>query len=153
ELAGTVTRSTQPEVGSILGVSTDLGSPLLNGADGRVAVSVTSAGSFVLFAAPAGFLQGGTTYKATAFFTNGSRYVGMLTLPNPLPSADPKETTGPTFSVANLNPPSDPDAGAGETVGPTISVANVAQPPGSDVGPAETVGQTFSVANLVLAPD
>ncbi len=148
DLQGPVMRSTRPEAGSILGVAADLAAPLKNAPTGQVNFSITSSGTLVLFAAREDFLQPGTSYTATAVFTNGSRYVGTFTTAE----LSSHEAVGPVFAVVNVVVP-DPEAtGAKETVGPTFSVANVTLPDDTATDPKETVGAVFSVANLQL-PD
>ena len=126
ELEGPATRSTRPEAGSTLGVANDLGAPLQNNPNGQATFNLTSSGSLVLFAAREGFLQVGATYTATAAFTNGSRYIGTVTV-GAIPS---NEVVGPTVSVRNDVLPDIGGGGTGTTeiVGATISVANTTSP-------------------------
>jgi len=78
-------KSTRPSVGAVLGVAVDAGAPLLNDPDGRVGFPVTTGTTLTLFAADERFIQEGETYTVTAAFTDGSRFVGRLTL---TPGAD-----------------------------------------------------------------
>ena len=78
-----MTRSTRPAVGSVLGVDSDAADPLLNGPDGQVGFPVTTGATLVLYAADGGFVQPGASYMATAGFTDGSRFVGLVTIEAP----------------------------------------------------------------------
>ena len=75
-LVGPQTRSTQS---SNLGVAADVGSPLLNGANGQINFPVTTGATLTLFAVDNGLMQPGATYTATAVFTDGSKFVGTYT--------------------------------------------------------------------------
>jgi len=68
-----------------LGVAADVGSPLLNSPSGPVSFPMTTGATLTLFAGDGGFIQPGTTYTATAVFTDGSQFVGSFTL---VPPAD-----------------------------------------------------------------
>jgi Big-like domain-containing protein len=181
DLKGPTTRSTRPEVGSVLGVATsqDLGAGLLNSPDGTIDDFVTANGSLLLFASAEGFVQTGATYTVTVVFTNGTRYVGSVTIgrmeneatgsafsvnnqsqaeePEPVPETG--ELTGSTFSVLNQSvaPDLQPDGPeTGELTGATFSIWNqsidpMLQPDGPDAG--ELTGGTFSVLNQSVAPD
>jgi hypothetical protein len=61
-----------------VGVSTDIASPFLNRADGSVSFSITGGASLTLITSDNGFIQPGRTYTATAFFTDGSTFVGTF---------------------------------------------------------------------------
>jgi len=79
---GGQTRSTQ--AGSTpLGVAADAGSPLLNGPTGPINFPVTGGATLTLIASDGGFIVPGTTYTATAAFTDGSRFVGTFTIVAP----------------------------------------------------------------------
>lgn len=79
---GSQVRSTQ--AGSTpLGVAADASSPLLNSPSGPVSFPITSGATLTLFAGDGGFIQAGTTYTATAVFTDGSKFVGMFTIVAP----------------------------------------------------------------------
>jgi Bacterial Ig-like domain/Carboxypeptidase regulatory-like domain len=79
---GSLTRSTQ--AGSVpLGVAADAGSPLMNSPSGPVSFPITTGATLTLFAGDGGFIQPGTTYTATAVFTDGSQFVGTYTIVAP----------------------------------------------------------------------
>ena len=81
---GSLLRSTR--VGNTpLGVAADIGSPLLNSPSGPVSFPLTTGATLTLFAGDGGFIQPGTTYTATAVFTDGSQFVGSFTV---VPPAD-----------------------------------------------------------------
>jgi hypothetical protein len=61
-----------------VGISTDVTSPFLNRADGSVSFSITGGASLTLITPDNGFIQPGRTYTATAFFTDGSTFVGTF---------------------------------------------------------------------------
>jgi hypothetical protein len=61
-----------------VGVSTDVTSPFLNRADGSISFSITSGTSLTLITPDNGFILSGRTYTATAFFTDGSTFVGTF---------------------------------------------------------------------------
>ena len=61
-----------------VGVSTDVTSPFLNRADGSVSFSITAGASLTLITPDNGFIQPGRTYTATAFFTDGSIFIGTF---------------------------------------------------------------------------
>ena len=83
DLAGPLTRSTRPQVGSVLGVAADVGAPLLNGPDGQVSFPVTTGATLTLFASDFGLIQPGATYTVTAGFADGSNFVGSFTIVAP----------------------------------------------------------------------
>jgi hypothetical protein len=79
---GSLIRSTQ--TGSTpLGVAADAGSPLINSPAGPISFPITTGATLTLFAGDGGFIQPGTTYTATAVFTDGSQFVGMFTIVAP----------------------------------------------------------------------
>jgi hypothetical protein len=80
---GSMTRSTRAAAGSVLGLAIDATSPFLNAATGEVSFPITGGTTLTLLAADAGFIVPGTTYTATAVFTDGSRFVGTYTLVSP----------------------------------------------------------------------
>ena len=176
---GGTLRSTRLFGSSALGVvKTDLGAPFLNNADGTVDASLSGNVSLLLFAADAGLLQAGATYKATAAFTNGARYVGTVgvaqlprnetvsavwsTRNDALPfvpgsvALQPRETVSGVDSVLNQSLPFVPgsvDLQPRETVSGVMSVQNASLPfvPGSvDLQPRETVSGVMSVQNASL---
>ncbi|HKY34350.1 MAG TPA: carboxypeptidase regulatory-like domain-containing protein [Polyangiaceae bacterium] len=105
DLEGPLLASTRPEGSRPLGVArTDLGAKLLNGDDGQVQGELAGAGTLVLFAESEGLLSAGVTYRATAGFTNGSRFIGTLLLPS-LPL---EHVAGGAFSVNNQGVPAGP---------------------------------------------
>ncbi len=79
---GGLVRSTQAG-NAPLGVAVDVGSPLLNSTSGPVSFPITSGATLTLFAGDGGFIQPGTTYTATAAFTDGSKFVGTFTIVAP----------------------------------------------------------------------
>ncbi|HET7436558.1 MAG TPA: carboxypeptidase regulatory-like domain-containing protein [Thermoanaerobaculia bacterium] len=80
DLAGPVTKSTRGG-NAPLGVSVDVGSPLLNAPNGTISLPVTSGTTLTLFAAnDNSFIRGEQTYTVTAVFTDGSRFVGSVTV-------------------------------------------------------------------------
>ena len=81
---GSLLRSTRAG-NTPLGVAADVGSPLLNSASGPVSFPLTTGATLTLFAGDGGFIQPGTTYTATAVFTDGSQFVGSFTI---VPPAD-----------------------------------------------------------------
>jgi hypothetical protein len=157
ELEGPKNLSTRPEVGATLGVvKSELGAPFLNGADGQVEAPLTENVSLLLFAPVQGLLQVGATYRVTAAFTDGHRFIGTFLL-GALPT---EEAVSVTFSARNAALPFDPSGPPGalvatEVVSGAFSVSNRALP-FDPVGPpgallaSETVSNAFSVANLSL---
>jgi hypothetical protein len=79
------TRSTDPGAGGIVGVTGEPGGAFLNGADGRVSLTLSGPATFTLFVIDGGFIREGATYRATASFTDGSRFVGRFRI---IPAAD-----------------------------------------------------------------
>jgi uncharacterized repeat protein (TIGR01451 family) len=170
DLEGPAVLSTRPGAG-VLGVASDLGAPLKNAPDGSVSFPVTSSGSLVLFAGAPGFVQQGATYKVTVVFTNGSRYIGSVTLSDlptfevvgstvsilnvvaPAIDGDAREVVGPVISLVNVVPPEDPEtATPKESVGQLVSIVNLTSPATPQDEPREVVGSTLSIANLVPPP-
>jgi hypothetical protein len=110
ELQGPVTLSTRPGSAGPLAVSgPDLGSPLLNDANGEVSAPVTGSGSFLLYAPGAGFIEANTSYRVTMAFTNGSRFIGVAAI-GALPR---EEVASGILSVQNQYVPI-PGGGGGE---------------------------------------
>ncbi|MCG8556276.1 MAG: Ig-like domain-containing protein, partial [Proteobacteria bacterium] len=150
DLQGPALRSTRVDVGSVLGVSEpDLGAPFLNEADGHVDLTISDNASFLLFAAREGLIQQGARYTATAVFTNGSRYIGELTLELPK-----HEVTSGTFGIANQALPSSisPGPPREEVASGVFALSNkhLLFPIGGTPGeshPAEAVSAVVSVKN------
>jgi hypothetical protein len=180
DLQGPSARSTRLEIGAVLGVAsnTDLSAAFLNHTDGSVDASLTANVSLLLFADTGSFLQGGATYTATAAFTNGSRFVGSVTLPaqfggevgsaafsvqnqkltlDPSPPATGGEVASVAFSVQNQKLALDPTppATGGEIASATFSVQNqsLALDPTQPAAGGEIASATFSVQNQSLALD
>ena len=78
DLVGPSTRSTRVGAGGALGVATDLNGALLNNADGTVGFPITSGTTLRLLTNDAGFIRSKTAYTATAVFSDGSRFVGVV---------------------------------------------------------------------------
>lgn len=75
---GGLLRSTR--AGSVpLGVAADVGAPLQNSPSGPISFPITTGATLTLFAGDNGFIVPGTTYTATAVFTDGSHFVGTYT--------------------------------------------------------------------------
>lgn len=155
DLGGPTTRSTRLEVASVLGVATsqDLGADLLNRPDGTLDAAVTANGSLLLFASAEGFVQAGGTYTVTVVFTNGTRYIGSVTI-----GSLESEATGSMFSVNNQSEATEVDQvpETGEASSATFSVWNQSlapdfNPENGDSG--ELTGATFSVWNQSEAPE
>jgi hypothetical protein len=64
-----------------VGVSPDVSSAFLNRADGSISITITSGATLTLITADNSFIVPGSTYTATATFTDGSRFVGTFVLP------------------------------------------------------------------------
>lgn len=80
DLAGPATKSTRSG-NSPLGVAVDVGAPLLNAANGTISLPVTTGTTLTLFASnDNSFIRGEQTYTVTAVFTDGSRFVGTVTV-------------------------------------------------------------------------
>jgi hypothetical protein len=158
--------STRPEVGAVVAAAkSELGATFLNDADGQVSASLTGTVTLLLFVPTDGLLQAGATYRATVAFTDGTRFIGTLTL-GAVPT---EEVSTAFFSVSNAALPFDPSgppvppgtAVTREVASLTFSVNNTKPPFDSGGPPAppgtvialETVSSTFSVRNEKLPFD
>jgi hypothetical protein len=138
DVEGPGVRSTRREVPTKLGVvDSELGAPFLNLSDGRVDAPLTEGVTLILFAPDNGFIQRDARYTATAVFTNGTRFVGTVTVSR----VAEHETVGMAFSAYNTalpkwaGEPGDPGALLPtETVGPVFSVHNDPTLPAPDAG-------------------
>jgi hypothetical protein len=78
-------RSTDPGTGGIVGVALDAQGSFINGTDGRVSRDITGNATFTLVVHNGGFIRDGATYRATAAFTDGAKFVGRFRI---VPAAD-----------------------------------------------------------------
>jgi hypothetical protein len=146
EVAGPLTRSTQPSAGSPLGVVSDPRAPFLNSADGSVDLAVSGPVSLLLVAADLGFIQPGAAYTVTVLTQDGSRFQG--TLASQALASD--EAVSAPVSVANTIAPERPASESAEAASTVISVMNATLPPANGGEASEATSAVVSIKSSAL---